>query len=545
MAPEFNFFVSTEDNALVENVKARASANRQALGNRQELKKAENVVRNQATKNDNPTRSGAIRPRKAPAEEELTAHRRGGLKVLNLVMGNGPAHVNHESRLFWEVLNDGFNTKFYNPGPVDNITYEKIRSDYADAMDVSIAELNNVYGTKATNVYLHIIGSQFVSPSIITFPWPDNPDFLAYGIDQGSMTITDALPEAIGNRSNVRKITMRADVADVVGHLRSNGVDITAYDCIFIQTAYLRPTPGVNGVSISINNPPLVDYYTVRPPQVGYNYRYLSLLSPVIFDSNEEPVEGSAPLLNLLTQLDGPNTYAFRDQIFPSYMPNSVVREYTTENVEDTMRQIQKSSKRLIDIRYSGSTGAFVSTDEYTLLTGYAYFSVDRATTPVGGGGLNDNYTWNEKLPLNTVYKRTIPFFGTLQSRLRYPLKSTDVIAPAQTYERGNSTAPNLPFPEFVPIPVQTTERSEELHEVLRFAYAVYLANAVAQNYTGANTFLQATTHTLAVEAELDSTYIAYDFDAAYWYPYLVFEVSSAARALYSVAITQKNLKRA
>ena len=548
MAPEFNFIIQPEDNPLVENVKNRAAANRQALSDRQQNAALEQNIRTKAEATKAVSQKGAIRPQRTAALEELTAYRREGLKVLNLYMGNGPAHVNHEARLPWEILNDGYNTRFRNPGPSDNITYEKIRSDYADAMNVVMTELANVYGNKTTNVYLHIIGSQYTSPSLITFPWDYQPDFLLYGLNFGPMSVTDAVPEAIGDRSNVQKITMRADVTDVVGHLRSNGVNIEEYDCIFIESTYVQPRPFMSGGRFTIDDPYVVDYFTVRPPQILYSYTTLSLLTPVIFDANEDPVEGSAPLLNLLTQLDGPNTYGFSGQTdlsgsLSNIMPNSVLREYTTENVQDTMRQIRKPGKRLISIFYRGGFSLFSGPGSAPRL----YFSVDRATTPTGGGGINNIPTWDQTLPLNKVYTMSIPFFDSLLSRLLYPLKRVvDILTPAQ-YESG------VVYEDpYVVIPVETRERPAELYLALRYAYVIYLANTIAQQYTGTSTFLQTTTQTLAVEVKLAPTwrdhYFDYgldeSFDAAYWHPYVVVEVSSAMRALYSAAMTRKDLKR-
>jgi len=544
MAPEFNFIVSTEDNALVENVKARASANRQALGNRQELKKAEIAVNTQATKNEAAIRTGATRLTKEQAYEELTATRRGGLRVLNLVMGNGPAHVNHEARIYWELLDENYSTFYRNPGPSDNVTYEKIRSDYSDAIDVAMAELETIYGTKTTNVYVHIIGSQYTSPYLSTYPWPVYPNDPTYELIDGPMAVTDAVPEAIGDRSNIQKITMRADVLDVVGHLRSSGVDVAAYDCIFIQSAYVQPTPRFSG-SIGSNYPHYVESYPARPPQIVYDYYYLSLFYPVIFNSSGEPVEGSAPIRNLLDQLNGSDTYAFDDEIEPEYMPDSVVREYTSENVTDTMRQIRKPGKRLVSInsnRYG--SGSFILSGFLDLPDGFAYFAVDRTTTPVGGGGRSNAPTWNQAQPLNTVYKRVIPFFSILQSRLRYPLKNVNVLTPTQTfqYARGQGRGPFYEPFAYTYLPVQLRSASRNLDVVLRYAYAVYLANTVAQN-SATNTFLQADTHNLTVDVKVDATYLL--GDPAHWTPYMLFEVSSAIRTMYAAAMTSKDLRRA
>ena len=73
MAPEFNFIIRPEDNALVENVKTRASANRQALSDRQQSAKLERVVRTKSEEIKTITKKGALRSRQAPAEEEEIA----------------------------------------------------------------------------------------------------------------------------------------------------------------------------------------------------------------------------------------------------------------------------------------------------------------------------------------------------------------------------------------------------------------------------------------------------------------------------------------
>lgn len=548
MAPEFNFIVSTEDNALVENVKARASANRQALGNRQELKKAETAVNTQATKNEAATRTGATRLTKEQTYEELTATRKGGLKVLNLVMGNGPAHIDDVGGYvnYPTSFNDGI-------GPFNNLTYEVIRENYAKAVQFASAELQAVYGNKTTNVYLHIIGSHFVDAHIVQGPLP-----ILYNIE-ASLAVTDALPEAVGSYANIQKITMQANVTDVVGHLRSNGIDIITYDCIFIQSDYCVAT--AEG-----------DRSGQAPIRLVYRYGYRSLMDPVIFTAPNyfgprTYDENSAPLKNLLAQLDSPTTYAFDDEVHdPATMPNSIIREYNTTNVADTMQKIKTRGSRLVSINDPSTYGYLTQDDNLSGtiqlgypgnvgLKGYTFFYVYRANTPVVA---SPAFTWNEVMPLASINRRRVPFFGTLLRRLRYPLRRLEVLAPTQTYQSGSASSITTGMPlgnmafykptNFAGVVVNPpTENYEDLSSALIDSYGIYLINSVTQDSTSAGSFLQANTYAHTVKAQLDPSYYYFQTDPenVFWYPYYVFEVTDSMRALYSAAMSKRDLRKA
>lgn len=536
MAPEFHFEISPEQNPLSEALATRAAANRQSLADRQQAKALEKNINLQATRaqqaqNTTSSPGARLRPGTTPFDE-LTASKKGGIKVLNLFMGNGPVHVDDTGDVtVYYQRNWSFNNAYLEPGPENNQTYDNISTIYNTCLSVVSSELSAVTGNKTTNVFLHIIGSQYMSAEVTT-PSVELPEgtFTYYSWQSGATTITDALPTDLTGISNVQKIPMQANVTDVVGHLRTNGVDVNSYDCIFIQTGYVTANPALFVGNYSPRQYPFTDLYTIEAPRIHYNYQFRSLLDPVIFDGdgifeeNEDP--DSAPLANLLTQLNTTNTYVFNDEFSAdaaAYVPDATALDYTTDNVTTVMTNVKKRKNRLVSLARSSYPSSL--------------WNVNRAELLIGIENPGSEYS----SPRNLIFEAQIPFFATLASRLKYPITSTEVSTPDQTYLTGNSTVV-----DYVDKPVETTERTQPLYENLLEAYSTYLYDICIANppLTGtAPGFTSSTSYTYALDPNFDTDYLGPDYDR-YYAPYLEYTVTSDMQTLYAAAIQPRNLRR-
>lgn len=537
MAPEFNFIIQPEDNPLVENVKNRAAANRQALSERQQNAALEQNIRTKAETNKAVTQKGTIRPKRAQPDDELTAYKKPRLKVLNLFMGNGPVHVDDRGDVVtYNLRNRGTTNAYFEPGPENNQTYDNITTIYNRSLRLVSSELNAVTENKTTNVFLHIVGSQYMSAQVTT-PSVELPEgtFTYYSWQSGPTTITDALPTDLTDISNIQKITMQANVTDVVGHLRTNGVDINSYDCIFIQTGYRVAEPALFvGEYRNFYQYPFTYLYTIKAPRIHYNYSFRSLLYPVIFDGdgifeeNEDP--DSAPLANLLTQLNTTNTYVFEDEFSAdalAYLPNATVLDYTTDNVTTVMQNVKKRRNRLVSCS--------------VLTYPVSLRGVSQAELLIGIENPGDEYPNPRNLIFNRGFGTDIPFFATLALRLKYPIVFTEVSTPDQTYLTGNSTVEG-----YVIKPVETTERTQPLYQNLLEAYSTYLYNVCIANpplTDVAPGFTSSTSYTYALDPNFDTDYLGPYYDR-YYSPYLEYTVTNAMRRLYSAAIKPKDLRR-
>lgn len=553
MAPEFHFEISPEQNPLSEALATRAAANRQSLADRQQAKALEKNINLQATRaqqaQSTTSSPGArLRPGTTPFDE-LTASKKGGIKVLNLFMGNGPVHVDDTGHVtVWVERNPGFNNAYFDPGPENNQTYNNISTIYNRSLSVVSSELSAVTGNKVTNVFLHIIGSQYMNSSLGTasVELPEGT-FTYYVLQNGGTTVADALPTDLTGISNIKKITMQANVTDVIGHLRTNGIEVDSYDCIFIQEGYVTAEPDVLMETVQVGDRfyAFTDWYTVEAPRVSFDYKFRSLLDPVIFDGdgifeeNEDP--DSAPLANLLTQLNTTNTYVFNDEFTTgvgdtnalTYVPNAIALDYTTDNVTTVMANVKKRKNRLVSLTQFSNPFSIQGERDVQLLIG---------TEDPG------DFTWTNgepySLPRNQRFEVNTPFFGTLALRLKYPITSTEVRTPNQTYLIGN---PTNNFFEYVAKPVVTTESNPQpLYQNLLEAYSTYLYNVCIANpplNNSASGFTSSTSYTYALDPNFDTGRLGSNYDL-YYYPYVEYTVTSDMRTLYAAAMQPRHLRR-
>jgi hypothetical protein len=322
MAPEFNFIIQPEDNPLVENVKNRAAANRQALNDRQQNAALEQNIRTKAETNKTVSQKGTIRPRKAPAEEELTAYRKGGFKVLNLVLGNGPVRDANISLVTeWRATISGVpNSVWDRPGDLaflldgtavptvtDGLTYSDYINRMEDLEEYIQRESQNVYGNKIDHVWVQLTGGTQYNPSAIRVEGDYEPgvfDNRVYTFDQEPSTSIN-IPAVVGDRWTY--VEMPVNTLDITSYLRARGVNLSAYNLIFVDLNYriTRPSfdggPGQAGTSVTYRP------YASQPPIVYVNDPQIDDDGLIITDDFSIDPD-SYPIHNLLKQLDATNT---------------------------------------------------------------------------------------------------------------------------------------------------------------------------------------------------------------------------------------------
>tara|TARA_Y100000004_G_scaffold3773_1_gene4506 strand:- start:2522 stop:3934 length:1413 start_codon:yes stop_codon:yes gene_type:complete len=328
MAPRFDFIIRPEDNALVENVKTRASANRQALSDRQQSSRLEQIIHTRSEENETITKKGVLRFPEAPAEEEIAAFRKGGFKVLNLVLGNGPvrderisnvtewrATISGTANAEWDSATD---VQFITDGtgvPVttDGLTYSDYTSRMEDLAEYFQRESQIVYGNEVDNVWVQLTGGTQYNASAVREEGELEPgvsDTRVYVFDRDPVTNIDIPAEVADGWTYVE---MPVDTLNIISYLNAKGVNLNAYNLIFVELNYRIILPifdGGPGAGASVSNGTVsITYapYADQPPIVylpdskGYD-------DGLIINSDFSVDSDSYPIHNLLKQLDATNT---------------------------------------------------------------------------------------------------------------------------------------------------------------------------------------------------------------------------------------------
>jgi hypothetical protein len=349
------------DNNLKAQLDERAAANRQALATRNQEKETASKA---ATKTERrltqlPQRQankpGAAVPA-VQADEQTALLLFNKLRVLNLVIGNGPVRTDDTGgSWYWTIVSDISEVRLIwtdtvfardgtaRPGPSDDRTFQNTAQVLQNAYNYAKRELNYIFGDTVTNVFLQVTGSQSVNPTVTAVPDIFVPSILVWDISDTVGEIDpnpNLLPADWG-----KVIPLNANNADIKGVLAQNGINVDFYDIVFVSYQFYRGVPRVDSVrGVPGGNS---TYYYAQTPGVRWEYFRQNEFTNLITGKSN-----TAPVLNFMRQMDVQSTYFD----VPFFNPTTAVNvvQYSNTRLFDVLKQLsRKSTGTLVVYRQS------------------------------------------------------------------------------------------------------------------------------------------------------------------------------------------------
>jgi hypothetical protein len=361
------------DNNLKAQLDERAAANRQALDTRNQEKETASKA---ATKTEQrltqlPQRQankpGAAVPA-AQADEQTALLLYNKLRVLNLVIGNGPVRTDDTGgSWYWTIVSDISDKRLIwtdgvfardgtaRPGPSDDRTFQNTAQVLQAAYNYAKRELNYIFGDTVTNVFLQVTGSQSVNPRVKAVPDSLVPEVRVWAIEDTREEIDlnpNLLPTDWG-----KVIPLNANNADIKGVLARNGINVDFYDIVFVSYQFFVGAPLVDSAR-GVAGGNIASYYG-RTPGVKWVYIRQNEFDNLIIGKSD-----TAPVLNFMRQMDVQTTYF----AVPFFNPTTAVNltQYSNTQLFDVLRQLSRKS--------TGTLVVYVQTDLYDFSIGKGEF---------------------------------------------------------------------------------------------------------------------------------------------------------------------------
>ena len=338
---------------IVDNLRTRSAANRDALQNRltsKEIKtKTENAI--QTSRNNETAKKNTLLTTKV--KRELAAYPAAKPKVLNLCMGNGFVRSGDPGSLrYWTIVSSITGERLIwtdavfpeegtaLPGPSSENSYDDLSPVFRDGAEYAYKELKYVFGDNTDNVFIELTGTQPINPVV--------------GVDgDGLWDVTYGLAE-----SNVipletpefwdKVIPLQANNTDVLGALTAAGVNINSYSYVFISLVYTLTEAAIN-IATQPGFFGRVAALYAETPTVRWRYGIAATTTALVFTEDPYvPDLDSLPVFNLLAQLDKPG--AFIDATGTGYAVQQAerVNDYSDTELFDLFRKKRKPGNPLI-----------------------------------------------------------------------------------------------------------------------------------------------------------------------------------------------------